>query len=130
MSDDKPLIELPISSVVCRVHCEPFRANWPAGYLPFSVYAFKALSMDPTGGFIESIGGDISLASAAFAERPICSRLTADQLVATYIEAAFGVEARCGVCHEHKAGAPFAQTGAPNMRHVCFRCVAERPCER
>lgn len=132
MSDDEqPMIELPVPSVVCRVHGEPFRAKWPTGYIPFSLYGFKALSMDPAAGFLASIGGDIALASAAFAERPICSRLTADQLVATYIEAGFGVEDRCEVCHEHKAGAPFTMAGPPprSMRHVCFRCVAEQPCQ-
>jgi len=61
---------------------------------------------------------------AALDSRPLCCRLTVQQLEALYAESLGGETRRCVVCRRRGLGGPMLTANLGKLPHVCFRCVA------
>jgi hypothetical protein len=137
VSDRTPMVELPVEAVVCPVHGEPFRAKWPSGY-PIAVVRLFTAATATSEELQEAAGGDAHRLNAVIAEfGPLCRLVTAKQRFDIYSDAArtrgteFGQHGVCAACRKWGLGSPFTarQPGGGTLtRHVCFRCVAGRPC--
>lgn len=135
MAEARAMVELPVQAVVCPVHGEPFRAQWPLGYPGFSIEIFKAAAA--TDELFEAAGGDAHRLNAAIAEfGPCCRLVTAEDRLRAYKAAcdmspSFKQHGICVICRKWKPGTAYSATqpaGAVLTRHVCFECVARREC--
>jgi hypothetical protein len=132
------MVELPVEAVVCRMHGEPFRANWPAGY-PIAVVRLFQAATESSTELHEATGGDAHRLNAVIAEfGPLCRLVSAEQRLEIYRDAArtpgtaFGANGLCAACGKWKLGSPFGgkqPRGPVVTAHICFECVARRPCQ-
>lgn len=130
-------IDLPVEAVVCRVHGEPFRLSWPAGYPIFTVHAaYLVLGEDGSEELKQVVGGDTSRLNAAIAEfGPLCRLLTEEQRRAAYIEASkspnWGERGVCSGCRKWKLGARGLYQTPLGLQehHVCIDCVSRAGCQ-
>ncbi len=117
-------VDLTYERVLCPQHGEPFRTDWPDGFLEMSKVLFEALIKDRA---FETIGGNRMLIHEALDRSPICERVDKQALYGAYLMAGFGTVAVCSVCGDRAAGAPYqAQVSAATTNHyphLCFRCV-------
>lgn len=137
-----------IGHVLCPVHGEPFRSQWPKG-----VGAIVKLFADVFGTdeqLAEEVNATTNAAELPFeqavlvclARRSVCERVTPDRLIAMYAEAKIGKFDVCDVCgRPDTLGTPYRteevllspqyrrkRDGRPRVRtkvrrHVCFERV-------
>jgi len=124
---DAPQLNLTFERTLCARHGEPFRAQWPKGFPIFVVKAFQAVASKPEIG--EAVEGDITRIEELLDERPMCDRLTRDELLTLYGDAAIGRMDVCVNCRRMALGTPYSTSG-PGGRvtaadHICFECVLD-----
>ena len=130
---ERPVIEVPdVKLMLCRVHGEPLRAQWPKGYPSMVMTLMQALVEDEE--LVELTAADAGRITAILPEfAPLCGRYP--KLIRPALEATgLGVHAACwGGCRRPVAlGTPYTAiqpSGEEVTRHVCFRCVSRMPCE-
>lgn len=123
---------------VCPLYGEPFRADYPRGFLVFQVKAFQAVTAvrgiweeaNEIAGVPRDADHDVRRMEAVFDRKPICCRLPKPQLVALYKECLGAVNLaprrRCSGCGEKRAGTPYrvmTPLGVQEIDHMCFDCV-------
>jgi hypothetical protein len=118
----EPQIQLPVKRVMCQMHGEPFRSQWPLGYAVFMTkVTFKALESEKlqrvTRGRVEQIDRALEI-------RPACMWVPVDTIMEAYRESGIGTIARCNVCGERVLGTSF-KTQRADYSHICFGCIAE-----
>lgn len=126
MAGNDPMVELTFERALCARHGEPFRARWPKGYPIFMVKAFQVVASKPE--IAEAVEGNISRITELLDERPMCERLTRDEMLGLYGDAGIGSMAVCDNCRRMALGTPFSRTvGGQVMKddHVCFECVLD-----
>ena len=116
-------VDLTFDRVVCPRHGEPFRDEWPNGFPTFSMLLFEDLSKNET--FLEVVGHDTKLISAAFDRQPLCERVSKPTLMGAYLASGIGKEAKCSNCGEINYGTPYRTTGQ-HFKHLCFECIVYR----
>src|SRR4051812_33496364 len=124
---DRKQVDLVMESVVCGLHGEPFRAEWPKGYPTFAIRAFQIVA--ESGAFLNVSEFKIARMTKTM---PLCCRIkTLDpaKLVELYVEALGDKADVCSRCAEVKPGAPYKYNdprgtgGVLTLRHLCFDCV-------
>jgi hypothetical protein len=136
----KQYVDVPLQRVCCARHGEPFRAKWPAGYLPFALMGIEYL-LQQDGYFqhdlakLQEGGADHRAAMEQLLDRkPVCCRLPSRVLLQHYMRAGCFVaeqpvftDAKCFNCRKVGAGGPYriAHPGGTvqEIPHVCLRCV-------
>lgn len=117
--------------VLCAVHGEPFRAEYPRGYAVFMVEAFRAYAaLDGTleearrlSGTPDGADVPVKAMELALDIKPACCRLPRAALVAVYERCGLGVTKRCKACGRKAKGTPISAVNA-TYSHLCFSCVA------
>lgn len=136
MSEDKPQIDLSVAACVCRVHGEPFRKNWPSGYLMFSLHAVTT-AIEHNEEVAEYAGRDAHKLNGVLAEwGPLCRLLTVEQRREGYRQACeskeFGVKNLCAACRKWAVGQDctwqMPEVGVRQV-HICFDCLAAQECK-
>jgi hypothetical protein len=130
MGVERKQVTLEKPSVVCGVHAEPFRYEWPKGYPTFAIRAFQIVA--DSGAFVNLSEFKIARITKT---TPLCCRIKAmdlTKLVELYEECLPGKTAMCSRCAQVKLGAPFKYNdprtgyGELTLTHLCFECVAHR----
>ena len=121
-------IDLDYTQVFCPRHGQPFREDWPKGYIVASLELLKEVMNSET--FQKLTDGQVSMINSLLRARPLCERVSAATLLRVYIVAGIGRERRCELCRDRGLGTSF-NMGRPNgqvvsYRHVCFNCVIYR----
>lgn len=111
----------------CSRHGEPFRAEYPKGYIVTSVQLFHdVLQLDATDADAKKESGGETYGpedlKKILARKPACCRVSQRRLLELYAESGIGVLARCRVCRRKAVGAPYT-TQQRGYDHVCFDCV-------
>ena len=121
MSIDQPGITMEPHRVICKLHGEPFRANWPAGYVPFLLFALdKVMGQEE---FVAYAGGEVAKVNALLDERPLCCRLSPDDRLEAWSKTGLGQRGFCRVCRQ-PANVVTIPIGAGGLPHaVCFICM-------
>jgi hypothetical protein len=129
-SDPPNLIFDPFVHVTCSRHSEPFRAEYPRGFVVFTMTlltdCFKSEEIQREARSLEEGWEDRFI--ALLKERPACERAEADALKRAYRTARddwpFGVCENCGLA---KKGAPYTIKHVVEKRysHICFDCVVD-----
>src|ERR1700733_7015313 len=92
-SEPRPKIELTIGRVCCPLHSEPFRDEWPKGWMPFSLTLLQAGLATET--LIDEAEQDPHLIDGALDRVPLCERVDPDVLMRAYIDCGLGRESKC-----------------------------------
>lgn len=128
----KPSLEITPERVICSLHGEPFREQWPKGYSEMVVAAIDhVLDSDGFRGDAKNLCAEgvekpgVREMTAALDLLPVCCRLTSDQLLKAYKAAKIGRTKRCKLCGKKREGTHF-RTTTVEFRHVCFICVVGR----
>lgn len=111
-------IDLSFERTVCARHGEPFRINWPAGFMVFGLTVFEAFVKQPAAQ-------DIDI-QAAIDARPLCELVNTFDLMHAYQRSDIGVQGECALCGVERAGTPYnTQLGGKvkTYAHLCFECV-------
>lgn len=131
MHDDEPqpAIALSISRVCCPLHGEPFREEWPKGWMPFSLMLLRAALATPT--LIDEAEQDVNLINGALDRTPLCERVEPEVLMEAYTDCGLGRMARCDNCGVPRQGVVMLLTQPGNvvptrLDHVCFDCIVTR----
>jgi hypothetical protein len=123
----KDVIDLPFERVLCPVHGEPFRPQWPSGYLLFALKAFEQVIAQED--FAAETGSDKAQIGPALARKPLCCRLNAMALLELYRTVQEDTRLwryrTCEVCRQNGLGSPF-RTLQRDFGHVCFGCIVYR----
>ena len=128
-------ITFKLRQVVCMRHGEPFREQWPKGYMLFLLEAFDKI-LGPDGDLArrdkvwagkpdDSHAMDVTHIESAFTRKPMCCWLTRDELLELYIKSEIGKRKFCAVCRELRLGTPIT-TALRKYPHVCFECHLDR----
>lgn len=122
---DRPVAVLTFERCLCTRHGEPFRSEWPSGFMVFSLKGLQKLGIEaPDGLPANQVIGWIEL---QLSERPICCRLTREQLLPLYLESKKWKRRICVNCKELREGSPCKTRGDDgklvDLRHVCLWCV-------
>lgn len=126
-----PSIYLPPSSVICGRHGEHFRQFWPRGYQQFTLQGLQILLT--TEHFQKESEGKIELATDLLRIKPICCRLTPDEIYQLYLdlheELHLWTAQKCEKCKMIGIGGPyrfvnFWRSKIIQSKHTCFECVA------
>lgn len=154
--DKHPELLLKPEMIACARHLEPFRARWPEGFAALTIMALgfiQGVPATPDAAKVKAAieAGTIDAASREFWERdmagvddatrsarmvevltarPICERVTRDQLAEMYAGSTIARPGDCRICGETKPGAPYSARSAgrsiTKWPHVCFDCVLDR----
>lgn len=121
----------PFKHLACARHAEPFRAEYPSGFVVFTMGLMKeAFANEEVQRLARSMDdGWEERLLAALADKPACEWTEPDVLKRLYRTArsdwSFGV---CENCRLAKKGAPFETRWAgiqQKKSHVCFDCVVD-----
>lgn len=120
MTESKPSIMLEPGRVICKLHGQPFRANWPEGYVKFLLFAMNAVLGQE--GFVALAGGNVETINALLDDRPLCCRMSPEKRLEAYAQSGIGHPGYCRLCRQHRTvvDVPIGQFGLPHA--VCFRC--------
>lgn len=124
---EKPSINLEIRRVVCAVHGEPFREQWPKGYIPFLLFAIDAVMAQE--GFVAYAGREVEKIDAMLDVKPLCCRLSPEKRLQAFVQCELGKIGTCAFCRKVAKGTPYhfmSESGPQRASHVCFSCVANR----
>lgn len=133
----KPQIVLPVEAVCCRAHGEPFRTDWPKGYLGFCL-ELATTAIETSDELKRATGGDVNKLNAVIAEfGPLCRLVDRKQRMAAYergaeISKGWAQHGICQACSKFKKGrrGKFrARGGILLERLVCFECYAKAECQ-
>lgn len=121
MSDQQPTIQLEPRRVICKLHGEAFRANWPAGYTTFLLFALdKVLRQE---GFAAYAGGKVEAINGLLDERPLCCRMSPEDRLEAYAKSGIGTRGFCRICRQ-PASVCSVRIGENALSHaVCFLCL-------
>lgn len=130
--DDKPALVFELRNVVCSLHGEMFRKDWPRGYAVFSALAIDVIFKHTK--FLEACRGDVTNAQKLLNQIPICCRLPKDQLLRLYEVVSTELDmwrpGICDICHDvARGGQMMRHVGAmqsDTIPHVCLRCLVYR----
>lgn len=131
MSNPTEVVDMTHARVICGQHGEPFRTEWPRGYLIFSTLIMKALLN--RDDFLEEArkvtgtpaGEDIPVKAIekVLDVRPACCRVSKPMLVRLLEESRDDwPQKRCNNCRRKRPGAPYS-TQTQKFEHMCFDCV-------
>jgi len=138
-ASDKPEIHLSFDRVLCPVHGEPLRAQWPNGYATLLVKLFERVAMrepfaDEQAAYRrERTDGerltDAEVIEALLDRKPLCCRVSAEEMLKAYEEAhkggKFARKRVCSVCGGRRLGTPY-RTQQGDFAHICFTCVCKQ----
>lgn len=117
--------ELGKGQMLCKIHGECFHFQWPRGYL-VAAQMFVGFIRENEELWTDA-GGQWEKASDLLAIRPVCDRITPEQLLAVYHECEVGDWGLCCVCNKLGHGTPYRHRQHNGMvlikKHVCFTCV-------
>lgn len=116
----EPAIQLEPRRVICRLHGEPFRPGWPAGYVPFVLFALEAVLKQE--GFAAYAGGDVANINTLLDEKPLCCRMSPEARLEAYAKSGLGRRGFCRLCRTH-ADVVLMPVGGSLPHSVCFRCI-------
>lgn len=122
-SEEAVQVDLTYDRVVCNRHGEPFRDEWPKGFPTFGILLFQEISDEDT--FLDVVGKDTKLISAAFDRLPICERVSKPVLMGAYLSAGIGKRAKCDNCGAIEDGTSY-RTTIDRFEHLCFQCIVYR----
>jgi hypothetical protein len=115
-------LTLPPKRVMCAIHGEPLRSQWPMG---FAVFTMKVVTKALEDKDLSSqCQGKVERVNAALEVQPACMWVPEDTLLEAYREGGIGRMSRCEECGELSPGTPF-QTQEKEYDHLCFFCVIE-----
>jgi hypothetical protein len=117
-------VDLTSPRIVCPRHGEAFRAQWPIGFMPFSVAVFEALVSDEV--FANDVGESTAAIEGALDQRPICERINKTALLRAYVDSGIGAEGHCDNCQTDALGTPYSfsnPSGKVEVGHLCFQCL-------
>lgn len=127
MMETNPQIELPHTRVICGRHGEPFRAEWPKGYALFCVNGLKAVMESES--FTKECGGDVDLVNGLLDQKPICCRLSPDELVSLYESCGIGHLGTCAACYQEKMTVPIRDLNfwgrVRRTVRLCLQCSVQ-----
>lgn len=119
--DAQPSIVLEPRRVICSLHGKPFRAAWPAGYVPFMLHALRnVLGQD---GFVAYAGGKVENINAMLDERPLCCRMSPGDRLDAYAVSKIANRGFCRLCRStaNVVTIPLGHEGLPHS--VCLICL-------
>lgn len=124
-----PKIALTIERVCCPLHGEPFREEWPRGYMPFALTLLQAVLARPA--FVDECEGHADWVDGALDATPLCERVTRDELLAAFTGCGIGKGAVCDNCGVTREGVAMLLSepgnAVPSHRdHVCFVCIVDQ----
>jgi hypothetical protein len=128
---DQPIIELEHRRVMCGLHGEPLRAQWPLGYAIFTLKAFETVcsaegwAEEMKSAYQAGAQTDKEAVERLLDRRPLCCRMTADDLHSLYVETGIGRLATCQGCFATSLGTEY-RTVRKTFRHLCFNCAIHR----
>lgn len=130
--DPAKTVNLVSNRVICQRHGEPFRSQWPKGYLVFGLEGLYYLLNEDKRLFDDAARlkvGDEPVQRGierALDEKPVCCRLPTDKVMSGYMKSGIGRRGRCEVCKDMSVGTSFkanSRRGVIDFDHVCFHCV-------
>lgn len=121
--DNQPGITLEPRRVICARHGEPFRINWPAGYIPFMLHALERVLQQE--GFSAYAGNQVENIDALLDQRPLCCRMSPDDRLEAYARSGIGTRGFCRVCRQ-PTNVCTIRIGENALPHaVCFLCLEQ-----
>lgn len=119
------------SRLFCALHGEPFRSQWPKGFVIAMVKGFQMFTaidgVWDEARRLHGLGADIDLIpkhlEIVMDARPICCRIARTLLLELYKETGIGTMARCKICGRKSLGTPYEATNLGKLKHLCFDCV-------
>lgn len=122
-------IDLMIAHVTCPLHSEPFREDWPLGWLPFSVELLRIVTGESL--FMDECASEPGWINGALDRLPLCERVSDVDLLEAYQECGIGKVSVCENCDSSRRGVTMRLMQPGNevpsrLDHVCFECVVYR----
>jgi hypothetical protein len=118
---EPPDVIIDFERIFCRVHGEPFRAEWPKGYdIAYRMLFGEAVK---TAEMLIATGGDKLKLGAELDRKPACCRVPHKALRAAYITAGVGFKAKCKRCGKFAEGSRFMSGEQVVYDHLCFGCI-------
>lgn len=131
---NEKIVDVPFRSVVCELHGEPLRAQWPLGYVIMAVELVDRCLKSPelaeeAKRATKKETPSPEEAVALLAKKAACCRVSREVLLELYEKAKIGEFKRCVHCKKKGLGTPFrvrGPAGDVDLPHVCFRCIVYR----
>jgi hypothetical protein len=129
LDDPRPKIELTMGRVCCPLHSEPFREEWPKGWMPFSLTLMQAALASET--LADEAEQSEDWVNGALDRVPLCERVEPAVLEQAYVDCGLGKLSRCDNCSRTAQGVTMRLMMPGNMLptlldHVCFECITTR----
>lgn len=126
----QPDITLKREHLTCLRHGEPYRKDWPKGYMILSLMLFEAvIALNSLQDEIREVTGsekaDLKSITPLLKKRPACCRVPAATMFEIYLKSKIGVLAKCLNCRRKRLGTEY-RTKARVYDHICFECVLHR----
>ncbi len=121
--DDQPAIVHEPHRVICAKHGQPFRADWPAGYVPFMLLALQRV-LDQEG-FAAYAGGEVENINSLLDEKPLCCRMSQDHRLEAYATSGIFKPGFCRICRSpaRVVTIPFGHDDGVLPHAVCALCL-------
>lgn len=124
---NNPKVQLEVTDVICSLHGEPFREDWPKGYGLASVKLFEEFAQ--LADVHAYTGGKAEKLPAAVAEfGPLCCAVGRNIMKKVYLNSGIEQFGKCRVCGAVEKGAAIRVREEDEVRmieHVCFNCVLD-----
>lgn len=120
-------LSFPVNALLCNRHGEPFRLEWPKGYLSVVGCMLSWLKSSP--GFAQECEGKTDNLVKLLQEKPFCCRISKGELIQIYLDSGIGKLASCDQCKKTSQGTEyrfFNMFGkARLLKHFCFECLVK-----
>lgn len=129
---DEPQILIKPSAVACPGHGEHLRAQWPSGFLMYSMTIINQMFKNEE--LIRECGGnadnkaDVNKINEVLAVRPACYFVDRDTIRQALMESAIGAIGICQICSRSSIGGPYTLNDMgihKELPHVCFECALD-----
>ena len=130
--DGQPLVMLRPEIMMCPMHLEAFRAEWPAHYPSFMVEAFREVcALDSFAADVGVNDGDpqawARAVEAALQRKPACCRFDVHKLQELFVICGVAKRKKCDRCRHLRwcvdITATVRETMEPHTATLCLRCA-------
>lgn len=111
---------------MCRLHGVVFKPKWPEGFPTFTIKAWERV-MRQEGFAAQARAGEDAIATieGLLDKKPLCCRLSQEDLREVLTENPIAVDDICTVCGKMGMGAKVPLSGDRVIPHVCFACFVQ-----